>query len=213
LNGVDTARFHPDLPTSFKQEMGWRNDEIVLGMIANFRPCKRHCDFLQAAVILLSKHPHLRFVMMGAESGTRAQIQKSISELEIQDRVFVIDSRPDPENILAALDIYVCTSESEGLSNVVLEALACGKPVIATRVGGNPELVVHGDNGLLVPVRSPNAVAAAADTLLSQTSTRLSMGARARSLVESKFSLQRMVVEHEQLYSSLMSNHCQDSDS
>lgn len=205
FNGVDTVRFHPHVSRAWRQEMGWREDDTVFGMVANFRPCKRHCDFVQAAAILLRRYTGLRFVMVGADGGTRAEIEKNVRELRIQDSVFVIDSQPDPEKILAAIDVYVCTSETEGFSNVILEALACSKPVIATQVGGNPEIVRNGENGLLIPVRSPVAVAAAAGYLLEQPDIRISMGVRGRGIIESRFSLQSMVSEHEQLYSALIS--------
>jgi glycosyltransferase involved in cell wall biosynthesis len=203
-NGVDTTRFHPGLARIWRNEMGWGADDIVFGMVANYRPCKRHQDFVDAAAILLQHHPGLKFVMVGADAGSRTEIEKRISELQLEESVFMLESDPCPERILAALDIYVCTSDTEGFSNVLLEALACGKPVIATRVGGNSEIIIDGENGFLVPARSPKSVAAVAEILLDQASLRSSMGARGRELAESRFSLQRMIAEHEQLYAELM---------
>lgn len=205
LNGVDTARFRPSLSRTLRQEMGWKEDDIVVGMLANFRPCKRHCDFLAAAVILLRRYPGLRFVMMGADGGGRSQIEMSVRDMGVENNVWIVNSRPDPEAFLAAIDIYVCTSDSEGLSNSVLEALACAKPVIATRVGGNPEVIADGESGLLIPARSPESLVGAIEFLISQRDARLSMGMCARALIEARFSLQRMVSEHEKLYVTLMS--------
>lgn len=203
FNGVDTARFHPNLHRTWRTEMGWSAEDVVLGIIANFRPCKRHSDFLDAAVLLLNQHPRLKFVMVGADAGTRTEIQEKIRALGLGSSVVVEDSQRCPERIFAALDIYVCASDTEGFSNVLLEALACGKAVIATAVGGNREIIAHGENGFLVPPRSPQSIAAAAHVLISDPGKRSLMGLHGRELVKQKFSLERMVIDHEQLYASL----------
>lgn len=204
FNGVDTARFRPDLPRTWRTEFGWSPDEILLGMIANFRPCKRHSDFLDAAVLLLKHHPRLKFVMVGADAGNRAETQEKIRALGLANSVALVDSQRYPERILAAIDIYVCASDTEGFSNVLLEALACGKPLIATDVGGNPEIVAHGENGFLVPPRSPLSIAAAAEVLIGDPGKRFLMGLRGCELVKRRFSLEHMVAEHEQLYAALI---------
>ncbi len=184
--------------------MGWSADDVVLGIIANFRPCKRHCDFIDAAALLLSQHPRIKFVMVGADHGNRAEIEEKIRALRLFDNVALVESHQCPERVFAALDIYICASDTEGFSNVLLEALACGKPVIATDVGGNPEIIVHGENGFLVPPRSPQAIATAANILIGDAAKRSLMGLRGRDLVKQRFSLERMVSEHEQLYESLV---------
>ncbi|HZR67195.1 MAG TPA: glycosyltransferase [Terriglobales bacterium] len=204
FNGVDTLRFCADLPRTWRMEMGWSADDVVLGMIANFRPCKRHCDFIDAAALLLSQHPRIKFVMVGADHGNRAEIEEKIRALRLFDNVALVESHQCPERVFAALDIYICASDTEGFSNVLLEALACGKPVIATDVGGNPEIIVHGENGFLVPPRSPQAIATAANILIGDAAKRSLMGLRGRDLVKQRFSLERMVSEHEQLYESLV---------
>ena len=204
FNGVDTDRFRPDLPRVWRAEMRWSADEIVLGMIANFRPCKRHSDLLDAAVLLLNHHPRLKFVMVGADAGNRAETQEKMRALGLTENVVLLDGQRCPERIFAALDIYVCASDTEGFSNVLLEALSCGKPVIATNVGGNPEIIAHGENGFLVPPRSPQSIAEAAEVLIGDSGKRAVMGARGREVVKQKFSLQQMVAEHEQLYASLI---------
>jgi glycosyltransferase involved in cell wall biosynthesis len=116
----------------------------------------------------------------------------------------LVESQHFPERIFAALDIYICPSDTEGFSNVLLEALACGKPVIATNVGGNPEIIVQSENGFLVPPRSPQAIAEAAEVLICDPGERSLMGLHGRELVKQRFSLERMVAEHEQLYASLV---------
>ena len=202
--GVDTRRFQPSLPRSWRAAMGWNEQHIVFGVVANFRACKRHTDFVQAAAIVLQQFPDARFVMVGADYGLREAVTKQISELGLEQTMCIVDSDPHPEKIFAALDVYVCTSESEGFSNVLLEAMACGKPVIATNVGGNPEAVVDGETGLLVACESPRSVADAAEKLIREPGTRLVMGMLGRQRVEQHFSLERMVRMHERLYLELL---------
>ena len=108
------------------------------------------------------------------------------------------------EQVFAALDIYVCSSSSEGFSNVLLEAMACGKPIIATGAGGNPEAVIDGDTGFVVPVGSHQEIAAAAEILVHDPLRRREMGMRGRRRVEENFSLQKMTRATEQLYLSLL---------
>jgi glycosyltransferase involved in cell wall biosynthesis len=204
-NGVDVQRFHPDIPRLWRKAMGWGENDVVFGMVANFRPCKRHIDLVQAAATILQRHPEARFVMVGADYGSRKEVTREIEKLELKGKVHVVETDPSPEKIFAALDVYVCASESEGFSNVLLEAMACGKPVIATSAGGNSEAVLDGETGFLVPCGSPPALSAAAERLLRDPERRRVMGMRGRQRAEQNFSLGRMVRMHEQLYLQLLS--------
>jgi len=105
------------------------------------------------------------------------------------------------------MDVCVCTSTSEAFSLVLAEAMACGKPVIATAVGGIPEVVGGCEAGFLVPVGSPSSVVEAAESLLGDPELRRAMGARGRRRVEDEFSLTRMVQAHEGLYWNLLRAH------
>jgi glycosyltransferase involved in cell wall biosynthesis len=99
--------------------------------------------------------------------------------------------------------VYVCSSDTEGLSNVLLEASATALPIIATRVGGNPEIVVDGDNGLLVAARRPDFIVDAALLLAANSRLRKEMGVRGRDRAQKYFSIQAMVKAHEDLYAAL----------
>ena len=203
-NGVDTSRFRPDLPSSWRESMGWSAQEIVIGMIGNFRACKGHGDFVQAAAILASRHPNVRFVMAGADQGTRVETENKVRESGLAEKVAILDSDPAPEKIFAAIDIYVCTSTSEAFSLVVAEAMACGKPVVATNVGGIPEVVGDRETGFLVPPGAPNAVADAVERLLRDEALRHRMGECGRRRVQNEFSLRRTITAHEKLYQELL---------
>jgi glycosyltransferase involved in cell wall biosynthesis len=202
-NGVDLEQFRPDLPSPIRQQLSWVQDEVVFGQVANFRPGKRHADFVEMAAALAQRHPQARFLMVGADHGTKSSILHQIDASHLGTRIKVLDGCPSPEEIFAALDVYVCTSEAEGFSNAILEAMACAKPVIATSVGGNREAVRHDHSGFLVPPGDVLALSQRAETLLADGRLRKTMGMNGRKLAETEFSLRAMVQAHQEMYFNL----------
>jgi glycosyltransferase involved in cell wall biosynthesis len=202
-NGVDLQRFRPDLPSPIRQQLGWTQDEVVFGQVANFRPGKRHSDFVEMATALAQRHPQARFILAGADYGAKPAVLRQIDALGLAAKIKVPDECPSPEEIFAALDVYVCTSEAEGFSNVILEAMACAKPVIATDVGGNQEAVRHDQSGFLVPVGDVPCFAQRAETLIADARLRRTMGTNGRRLAETEFSLAAMVKAHQEIYFNL----------
>jgi glycosyltransferase involved in cell wall biosynthesis len=203
-NGVDTERFRPGLPSDFRARFGWSNEHFVIGMIANFRPCKRHVDFCHAAAALHKRLPHTRYLLAGDDRGSLSEVRSRIRQLELEHVVRIISGNSHPEQIYPAIDLHLCTSETEGFSNVLLEAMACAIPLIATAVGGNVEAVEHGRQGILVPLGNPEALVNAAEMLIVNRDLRRRMGEAGRTRVVEKFSLQAMINAHERLYSSLL---------
>ena len=201
-NGVDLQTYAPNLQSSLRHELGWTNGEVVLGMVANFRPCKRHCDFVAAAGIISRQEPTARFIMLGADSGTKQAVLHQVAALSLQEKFRILDSTPSPETVLAALDVCVCSSTGEGFSNVLLESMACGKPVIATNVGGNAE-AVSPESGILVSPQMPEEIAQSAIRLIADPMLRRKMGIAGRMRAECKFSIDSMVRAHESLYLKL----------
>lgn len=202
-NGVNLKRFHPDLPSPIRQQLGWAQDEVVFGQVANFRPGKRHADFVEMAATLAQRHPRARFILAGADYGTKSSILRQIDASCLGTKIKVLNGFTSPEEIFAALDVYVCTSEAEGFSNVILEAMACAKPVIATDVGGNPEAVRHDQSGFLVPIGDVHAFSERADTLIADAALRKTMGMNGRRLAETEFSLGAMIQAHQETYFNL----------
>ena len=122
------------------------------------------------------------------------------------EQKFVIQPRTsEPERFLRLIDVYVSASVTEGMSNSVLEAMASGKPIIATAVGGNPELVTPVTNGFLVPPHSPEAIAVCVEKLCSDSDLRASMGVNGRRIATQQFSTAAMVRASEDLYLNLLS--------
>jgi glycosyltransferase involved in cell wall biosynthesis len=202
-NGVDTVRFQPG-DRALRHQYGWKEENVVFGIIANFIPYKRHGDFVRAAALIAAKEPLARFVMAGEDRGPLKSIAEDIDRLRLQDKFTIIQGSAMPERLYPAMDAYICTSETEGVSNVLLEASACGLPLIATRAGGNSEIIREGENGFLVDIRDNEAIAERALTLLRDPVLRKAMGLKGRQLMEEKFSVSRMVNNYERLYEGLL---------
>lgn len=162
--------------------------------------------FLRAARILAERGRDVRFLMVGAHSAEQNyqwEMQDLVRELSIGHRVIFTGQRQDVREILRDVDILVHPSLTEGLSNVIMEAMAASIPVIATRVGGNPELVEDGRTGLLVPPRDAEEIANAVCLLLDQPQMARDFGERARQRILDEFTMERMLSKTQDLYLKL----------
>ncbi len=206
-NGVDTVRFKRSNSRHWRKTMGWRPEHVVFGTVANFFPYKRHIDVVEAAAVLRMPFPQARFVLVGQDRGSMPKVRARIAELKLEDVITIVPGTGTPEDVFAAIDVYLCPSATEGFSNVLLEAMASGRPVIATEVGGNTELVHNRKNGFIVPVESPRSIVEAAASFLGDAALIASAGAESRALVERNFSVTRMVERYHQLYSDLLNEN------
>lgn len=141
--------------------------------------------------------------VIAGDGPLRDATQQRASALGIDADVRLLGHRTDIATVLAALDVFALTSRSEGLNNTILEAMAAGLPVVATRVGGADEMVVDGVTGLLVPPESPEKLAGALRRLLTDASMKSSMGKAGRTRAEMDFDLARTVLKYERLYTEL----------
>jgi glycosyltransferase involved in cell wall biosynthesis len=164
--------------------------------------------FLRAAALIASNNPHVRFVIVGDNNVDRQykdELKRLTVRLGIEDRVIFTGFRTDVPDLLAALSVVVSPSLGlEGLSNSLLESMAAGVPVVATRVGGTPEIVEDGVSGLLVPPGDPEALASALSRLLQDRITAKRLGQSARRQVFSRYSLEQAVASTERLYHDLL---------
>ena len=142
--------------------------------------------------------------MIAGEGPLRSTIESRLAALGLDAQIRLLGHRPDVETVFAALDVFVLSSASEGLSNTILEAMASGRPVVATRVGGADEMVVDGVTGLLVAPHDPAALAAALARLVRDSRERCAMGAAGRARVESTFDLADAVRRYEALYQDVV---------
>lgn len=205
-NGVNTERFSPLKKPGVRGEFGWSDEQIVFGMIANFISYKRHLDFVRAAGLIQAAVPRARFLLVGEDRGEMSSVQRAIAEAGLQPYIKIVPGTQTPELAFAAMDVYVCTSETEGFSNVLLEAMATGLPVIATDVGGNREAIAEGVNGALAPAHAPERIAKSAVELVTNPARLREFSRSSRRRAEELFSLHRMVQAHEDLYTELYSN-------
>jgi len=204
-NGVDAARFRPVDAVGqqrLRTQLGIANDAFLVGCVADLFAVKRHVDLVDALARVRETCPQVHLLLVG-EGPLRGTIQARARALRIEDSVHMLGSRKDVDTLLPALDLFALASDTEGLSNAILEAQACGLPVIATHVGGNPDLVGD-DCGVLVPARDPDAMAEAMRALLRDADLRTRMGAAARSRVLRNHSVDNMTQTYASLYRELV---------
>ncbi|MDP9053816.1 MAG: glycosyltransferase [Acidobacteriota bacterium] len=158
--------------------------------------------FLEAAVSVLKTFPEVKLVIAG-DGANRVELEQYAAQLGIAASVVFTGFRTDLPDLLREADVSVLPSLSEGLSNSLLEAMSAGVPVIATNVGGNPEIVEDGTSGLLVPVRDANALAAAMIRMLADPELRRNLGTAGRRRIASEFSMERSLESVEHLYENL----------
>ncbi len=186
-----------------RAELGLPLDGRLVGMVANFNfEIKGHRYFIEAAARVARDRCDVRFILVG-DGALREGCERQVRELGLADRFHFLGKRGDVPAILAHLDVSVLCSTSEGLSNVIMESMAVGKPMVATRVGGNPELVEDGVTGLVVPPADSAALADAVGALLDDPARAMAMGKAARRVAEERFSVRAMVEAHEKLYGRL----------
>lgn len=179
--------------------LGAKNDAPIVTMVACFKPQKSPLDFVKMAYQVSQSFPSAKFVVAG-DGELRPDMERSISDLGLDDKVLLLGWRRDVPRILRHSDIFVLTSLWEGLPLTFLEAMASGLPIVATDVDGARDVIVHGDNGFLVPPRNPDLMASRVLELLENPEKRKGMGNRSQDRVR-EFDIHRMVKKHENIYS------------
>ncbi len=202
-NGIDPFLYEIQTDVGLRASLGLPNGAKVIGVVGNLIHYKGHRFFLQACPEVKAKFPDVRFLLIG-DGPLRGELEVMAGELGIKEEVIFLGSRNDIPALLSIIDLFVLPSLEEGFSNAILEAMAAGKPVVATRVGGIPEAVVHEETGLLVPPKDPKALADAIIRVLSDPELAMRMGKAGRDRVIREFSLDRMVRSLEQVYEELV---------
>jgi len=200
-NAVDTKEFNPACDgLRVRKELGI-SDELLVGLIGEISSVKGEEEFLRAAAKVVEKSPHVRFIIVGkADQSFRDDLGNLIGRLSLKTFVSIYPARQDMPDVMAALDVLVNASRLEGFSRVILEAMASGKAVIATEVGGNPEAVDHNTTGILVPPKNPEGLAAAILELADNPQRRKGMGLAGRKKVEDYFSMDAQIKKIEAVY-------------
>lgn len=208
-NGVDLARFErPAGGARLRHELGLPPTGPLVGMVSRLSPSKGLEDFLRAAAIVASSHDDARFVIVGEaaprDRGYRESLEALAARLGLASRVVFTGLRHDVPEILAGMAVSVLPSLSEGLSNVILESMAAGVPVVATNVGGNAEAVEDGVTGFVVPTGAPGEVARHVELILSDVALARRQGHAGRRRVAEHFSIEAAVRQTDRLYASLL---------
>jgi len=190
--GIDLGRVEAAPPADLHAELWLPRHAPIVGNIAALVHHKGQRHLIEAAAIVVRTIPDARFVMAG-EGELRPQLERQIKDRRLEKHVFLTGFRPDVLSVLKAFDVFVMSSVTEGLGTSLLDAMACGKPIVATTAGGMPEVVADGLNGLLVPPRDHDAMAAAIVRLLGSEALRREMGAEGQTRARTRFSVERMV--------------------
>jgi len=199
-NGLDLVRFDAQAAEGLKAPLPVPEGAPFVAVIGNLWPVKGHRVLVEAVGKLAGKLPGWRFLCAG-EGPERPWLMRRIAELGLEDRVLLIGHRLDVPAVLARARAAALCSSAEGLSNALMEAMAARLPAIATRVGGNPELIREGENGFLVPFGDVDALAARLlDLLGGEPGRAVAMGLRGRARIERELTLEAMARGHGDLY-------------
>ncbi len=211
-NGVDTGKYVPVEKGSHvlhkKRASGIPETAPVIGMIANLFEYKGYREFISAASKIHQHVPEAYFLCVGEDRGKiQGQLEQLSDNFGIRKHIIFSGLVKNVSEILPLFDIQVSASHQEGFSNVILEGMAAGKPVVATLVGGNPEAVLHKETGLLVPPRDPAALAHAIIELLGNPEFASTLGSNGRRRVEVHFSIEKTIQQLETFYRGLSSKY------
>jgi glycosyltransferase involved in cell wall biosynthesis len=201
LSDVDEDRV-----LTVRAELGIPEGDNVVGNIAHLRSQKGHDVWLRTAARVVERSPNTTFVIVGREKqpGHQKELEALGTRLGISERVRFVGFRPDPYPYLAAFDVFLMTSEFEGFPIALVEAMAMGRPVVSTDVGGVGEAIGDEETGLLAPAGDEVALARHVIALLEDAPRREAMASRARTRARTEFTVERMVGLVEQTYDELI---------
>ena len=207
-NGIDVSRFERTRTRFDRSQFcrSWRlpEESVLVGSVGALTPLKGHQDFLRAAVQVGRVVPRAHFIIAGVDASagqkTRAELESLIQQLSLAGRVSFIGRMDDITDLYSALEVFVSASHTESFGLAIVEAMAAGAAVVATKTEGAQEIIEDGRTGLLVPVADANALAESVIALLKDREQREHLSKSARASVSSRFSLERMVDETEKIY-------------
>ena len=215
-NGVDVSRFEPARSNRLRSDLGLTADAPLVGVLGRVSGRKGLEDFIAAASIVAPRFPSARFLIIGEPSfssrGSQIHVDetytnelKALAERHgVKDRVIFTGFRSDVARILPELTVSVLPSLSEGLSNTLLESMAAGVPVVATRVGGTAEVIRDSENGLLVPPSDPRSLAESICRLLDTPEFAAKVGAAGRQRIIDRYSMARLIEDTSRFYESIV---------
>jgi glycosyltransferase involved in cell wall biosynthesis len=211
-NGVDVGRFVPRPAAAARERLGLPTDASVVGMVASFKRQKNHLMFFRMARRVLDREPDTRFICVGAplygglQSSDRyfSEMKEAMERMKLARAVLLLGNRDDLADVYNACDLTVLTSHREGTPNVLLEAMACGVPVVATDIADNAIIVPNGRVGYIVPGDDDKAMAERVLQLLNDETTRKQFAVAGRRRMETEFSIGSLVAKTSAVYAELL---------
>ena len=200
-SGIDTAGFYP---TPRSKELwdsipGLTEESVIFGCVARLSPEKAHSDLLQAFQTVKKEIPSAHLILVG-DGPLKDDLHRLTGELGLGDSIYFAGQRSNIRDYISLFDVFVLASTRESLPRAAREAMACGKPIIATRVGATREVVHHGKSGLLVPPGKPQKFAQAMILLGKNKKMRDDMATLSLQLIQKRFSLDIWLSENEEVY-------------
>jgi sugar transferase (PEP-CTERM/EpsH1 system associated) len=207
-NGVDTRRFYPGPHGRQSLPPGASVDTsgfVVIGSVTRMQEVKDPVTLARAFTLLVQRGlaPKARLVLVG-DGPLKSRVEEVLREGDAYRYAWLAGSRDDIPSLLRSFDVFALSSRVEGISNTILEAMATGLPVVATRVGGNEEIVVDGETGSLVPSGDPEALAGALARVIEDATLRSALGRAARARVEREFTLEGMLYRYQDVYEEVL---------
>ncbi len=205
INGVNLLNFQKRsdvIRQKIRSEIGVGKNGFLVGSVGRIVPVKRYDLLIDAIELLLREGSDVYLTIIG-DGPLKTALQNRIAQKELENRVFLLGRKENVADFLTAMDIFVLSSDFEGISNTILEAMTSSLPIVATRVGGTPEIVDDNRTGLLCEPNDINSLASSLARLITDNNLREKMGLEARQDVEARFSLNRMVREYEDIYLKL----------
>lgn len=204
-NAIDVEKLQVAGNGHLRHKLNLPKGSRLVGTVANIRAPKGYEFLIRAARVVVDRIPEAHFVAVGDIDPVLSQpLFELVNQLGLQDRFHFLGFRSDIPEILNELDVFVLASTSEGLPLALLEALAAGRPSVATRCGGPEEVISDGVNGRLIPSKDPGSIAAAVIELLTNRQLALGFAQAGRAKVYSEFTLGKMVEQYEGLYERLL---------
>jgi glycosyltransferase involved in cell wall biosynthesis len=194
-DGIDYSPFEEATSIDYlRKELSFEPEDFLVGIVAHLADHKGHEYLIEATRILKQKAPRIKMIIVG-EGPLQLKLSKKVKEIRVEDMVFFLGFREDIPHILSSLDLFVLSSKIEGMGTSIMDAMASSLPVVATRVGGIPEVVVDGETGLLVPPKNPEALAEAVLRIYNNRELAEQLGQKGHEVVHAKFSAEAMAAK------------------
>lgn len=204
-SGIDVTKFEnvPDRILTMKHSFRIPDDVVIVGTVTRLEPIKGNNILIAAFADLLKKHPHCCLIIIG-EGPLKNELKNQARQLQISEKVIFTGFQSDITSWLYTFDVFVLASLNEGMGRVILEAMSCGKPIIASRTGGIPELIVDQKTGLLTPPGDVPALMLAMSILVQSKDIRQKFGDAGKMRIDKTFSIDMMMKQIESLYFELL---------